>query len=143
MTDVKRMAKILKLNKVDGTVIHHCALVTKWLSQQKITARIIHGYCISPGEICEHYWVRTEPEGLDIDIGFEVACLWNPDLGTLKTFLSEDFPVGLKGPDGKEPDVLRQEDNQRLFELYETAPKTFWAEAPQSVKTFSVNKFTR
>lgn len=138
--DVKRMAKILKLNKVDGTVVHHCALVVKALAQQRIKARIIHGYCISPGEICEHYWVRTEEEGLDIDIGYELACLYNTELMALQTVLAEDFPVGLKGHDGKEPEVLRQADNQRLFELYETDPKSFWSEAPMSVRTFLVSK---
>lgn len=138
--DVKRMAKILKLNKVDGTVVHHCALVVKALAQQRIKARIIHGYCISPGEICEHYWVRTEEEGLDIDIGYELACLYNAELMALQTVLAEDFPVGLKGHDGKEPEVLRQADNQRLFELYETDPKSFWSEAPMSVRTFLVSK---
>ena len=141
MADVKRMAKLLKLNKVEGTVVHHCALVVKYLTQKKIDARIIHGYCISPGEICEHYWVRVEPEGMDIDIGYELACLWSPELMALQTVLSEEFPVGLKGQDGKEPDVLRQDDNQRLLELYETDPKTFWFEAPMSVKAFSVAKF--
>lgn len=143
MADVKRMAKIMKLNNVDGTVVHHCAIVVKYLTQKRINARIIHGYCISPGEICEHYWVRVNPEGLDLDIGYELACLWNPELMTLQTVLTEDFPVGLKGPDGKEPDVLRQEDNQILFELYETDPKTFWFDAPMKVKSFLVSKFSR
>lgn len=112
----------------------------KYLAAQKIGARVVHGYCISAGEICEHYWIRTEPDGLDLDIGFELACLYSPELLALKTVLLEDFPVGLKDQDGKEPDVLRQEDNQRLFELYETDPKTFWREAPINVRNFSINK---
>ena len=112
----------------------------KYLAAQKIEARVVHGYCISPNEICEHYWIKTEPDGLNLDIGYELACLYSPELMALKMVLLEEFPVGLKDQDGKEPEVLRQEDNQRLFELYDTDPKTFWREAPLNVRTFSINK---
>lgn len=139
--DIKRMAKVLKLNKIEGSPVHHCALLVKYLTRQRIDAKIVHGYCISPGEICEHYWVRVEPEGLDLDIAYELACLWNPDLASMQVVLAEEFPVGLKDQDGKEPEVLRQEENQRLFELYETDPRTFWFESPMSVRSFLVNKF--
>jgi len=134
--DVKRIAMRMKLHKISGSVVHHCAVLKKLLYEKGIKSSVIHGYCISPGEICEHYWVRTDVEGLDLDIGYELACLYNPDLASLKTVLSEDFPEGLKDADGKEPEVLRQEDNQRLFELYETDPVTFWKEAPKDVRTF-------
>jgi len=50
--------------------------------------------------------------------------------------LSDEFPPGLKDANGKEPMVLRQEDNTRLFELYETDPVTFWKDAPKDVRTF-------
>jgi hypothetical protein len=62
--------------------------------------------------------------------------MYNPELVSLKTFLADEFPPGLKDANGKEPDVLRQEDNQRLFELYDTDPVTFWKEAPKCVRTF-------
>jgi hypothetical protein len=138
--DLKRIAQRMKLNKIGGTVVHHCAVLMKYLGAQKIEARVVHGYCISSGEICEHYWVKTEPDGLDLDIGYELACLYSPELMALKTVLLEDFPVGLKDREGREPEVLRQEDNQRLFELYETDPKTFWREAPLTVRNFSIHK---
>jgi hypothetical protein len=128
--DVKRLAMRMKLHKVEGTVVHHCAILKKILAEKSIAARVVHGYCVSPGEICEHYWVRTEDEGLDLDIGYELACLYNPDLASLRTVLLEDFPVELEGTE-----VLRQEDNQRLFELYETDQVTFWKESPKSVRT--------
>jgi hypothetical protein len=134
--DVKRIAMRMKLHKISGSVVHHCAVLKKLLYEKGIKSSVIHGYCISPGEICEHYWVRTDVEGLDLDIGYELACLYNPDLASLKTVLSEDFPEGLKDADGKEPEVLRQEDNHRLFELYETDPVTFWKEAPKDVRAF-------
>ena len=129
--DLKRLAMRMKLNKVEGSVVHHCAIVKKLLKEDGIDARIVHGYCVSPSEVCEHYWVRTEDEGLDLDIGYELACLYTPELKGMRTFLSEEYPVELK-----DVDVLRQEDNTRLFELYETDPVTFWKEAPKSVKIF-------
>jgi hypothetical protein len=136
MVDLKRMAQRMKLHKIEGTVVHHCALLVKFLAEEGIASKVIHGYCVSPNEICEHYWVRVEPEGLDMDIGYELACMYSPELMALKTVLSEDFPVGLKDRNGKEPEVLRHEDNQRLFELYETQPKAFWNESPKNVRTF-------
>jgi len=128
MDIVKRTAQRLKMHKIGGTVIHHCAILKKILPGK---SRIIHGYCVSPGEICEHYWLRTE-DGLDLDIGFELACLYSPELGELKTFLTEDFPEG----NWEGVEVLRHEDNNRLFELYETDPTTFWKEAPKNVRAF-------
>jgi hypothetical protein len=134
--DIKRLAMRMKLNKVNGTVVHHCAILKKILKEQGIKSTIIRGYCISPGEVCEHYWVRTDDEGLDFDIGYELACLYSPDLKTMTKFLSEEFPEGLKDAQGKEPEVLRQEDNQRLFELHNTDPVTFWKESPKGVQIF-------
>jgi hypothetical protein len=129
--DLKRLALRMKLNKVDCSVVYHCAIVKKLLKEQGIDARVIHGYCVSPSEVCEHFWVRTEDEGLNLDIGYELACLYTPELKDMRTFLTEEFPVELK-----DVEVLRQEDNTRLFELYETDPVTFWKEAPKSVKIF-------
>jgi hypothetical protein len=132
MFDLKRLAQRLKLHKIEGTVVHHCAILVKILG----TGRIVHGYAITPGEVCEHYWVRVEPEGLDLDIGWEVACMHSPELAGMQIVLAEDFPEGLKDKDGKEPEILRQAQNKDLLELWQTDPKTFWNEAPKSVRTF-------
>ena len=126
----------MKLHKIEGTVVHHCAILVKILKAEEIMARIVHGYAITPGEVCEHFWVRIEPEGLDLDIGWEVACLHSPDLVGMRIVLSEEFPEGLKDKEGKEPEILRQHQNKDLLELWETDPKTFWNEAPKSVRTF-------
>ena len=134
--DLKRTTMKMKLRRLQGTVVHHCAIVKKLLAEQGIASKVVHGYCVSPGEICEHFWVRTEDEGLDLDIGLELARLYTPELMALQTVLMEDFPIGIKDKDGKEPEVLRQEDNTRLFELYETDPVSFWNEAPKDVRTF-------
>lgn len=136
MVDIKRLAQRLKIHKIEGTVVHHCAILVKILGSEGVKSRIVHGYAITPGEICEHYWVRVEPEGLDMDIGWEVACLHSPDLAEMRIVLAEEFPEGLKDKDGKEPEVLRQPQNKDLLELWETSPKTFWSEAPKSVRSF-------
>ena len=33
-------------------------------------------------------------------------------------------------------EVLKQPENQKLFEMYETNPVLFWKEAPKDVRTF-------
>ena len=129
--DLKRLAMTMKLRKISGTVVHHCAILRKILTESGITTRIIKGYCVSPGEVCEHYWVRTIDEGLDMDIGLELAKLYTPELADMRTMLIEEIPQDLAGIK-----VLKQEDNERLYELYESDPKTFWNEAPLDVKNF-------
>jgi len=129
--DVKRLAMLMKLRKVSGTVVHHCAILRKLMAESGIETKIVKGYCVSPGEVCEHYWVRTVEEGLDMDIGLELAKLYTPDLADMKTMLLEELPTELASIK-----VLKQEDNERLYELYETDPKTFWNEAPMDVRTF-------
>jgi hypothetical protein len=129
--DVRRLAMTMKLRKISGTVVHHCAILRRILAESGITTRIVKGYCVSPGEVCEHYWVRTLDEGLDMDIGLELAKLYTPDLVDMRTMLLEELP-----PDLSSIKVLKQDDNERLYELYETDPKTFWSEAPYDVRTF-------
>jgi len=129
--DVKRLAMLMKLRKVSGTVVHHCAILRKLMAESGIETKIVKGYCVSPGEVCEHYWVRTVEEGLDMDIGLELAKLYTPDLADMKTMLLETLPAELSSVK-----VLKQEDNERLYELYETDPKTFWNEAPIDVRKF-------
>jgi len=35
-------------------------------------------------------------------------------------------------------EVKKQPDNANLYDLYVTDPKTFWQEAPSSVRTFRI-----
>ena len=129
--DVKRLAMLMKLRKISGTVVHHCAILRKLMTEAGIETQIVKGYCVSPGEVCEHYWVRTVEEGLDMDIGLEIAKLYTPELADMRTMLLEELPVELSNVK-----VLKQEDNERLYELYQTDPKTFWNESPHDVRTF-------
>lgn len=133
--DVKRLAMLLKLRKIGGTVVHHCALLQKILKERGVPSKVVKGYCVSPGEVCEHYWVETLDEGLHMDIGLECAKLHSPELSTLRTMLLKEIPEELK-----DAEVLKQEDNERLFELLQTDPKTFWAESPYDVRTFTPGK---
>ena len=104
------------------------------MTEAGIETKLTKGFCVSPGEVCEHYWVRTVDEGLDMDIGLELAKLYSPELADMRTMLVEELPVELG-----HVKVLKQEDNERLYELYETDPKTFWSEAPNDVRTFRYN----
>ena len=130
MESVKRIAMRMKLRKVEGSVVHHCALLCRLLD---VKAHVVKGFCVSPGDVCEHYWVRTDEEGLDLDIGMAYATLFSPELATMQTVLLEEIP-----PELASIEVKKQEDNATLYELYTTDPKTFWQEAPTSVRTFRI-----
>jgi len=132
---VTRLALRLKVHQVSGAVVHHVALLKKALDQKGITSRMIKGYCVieDTKEACEHYWLRTE-EGLDLDIGFAVARLKNPELMALEPVLLESLPPGLNRSDAEETRILVE--NRHLFELFESDPKVFWREAPRDVSTF-------
>lgn len=129
--DLKRLAMLMKLRRLSGTVVHHCAILRKLMSEAGVETKLVKGFCVSPGEVCEHYWVRTVDEGLDMDIGLELAKLYSPELADMRTMLLEELPVELG-----HVKPLKQEDNERLYELYVTDPKTFWNEAPNDVRTF-------
>lgn len=128
---VRRLAMRMKLHRLRGGVVHHCALLRRMLDLQGIKTELVKGFCVSPGDVCEHYWVRTVPSGLNLDIGYEVACLYTPELKDLQVMLLDSIPPELAGIE-----VKRQEDHARLFELYQTDPKTFWDETPVDVRRF-------
>lgn len=130
MESVKRIAMRMKLRKVEGTVVHHCAILCKLLD---VKAHVVKGFCVSPGDVCEHYWVRTDAEGLDLDIGMAYATLFSPELETMRTVLLEEIPPELTGVE-----VKKQPDNALLYDLYVSDPKTFWKEAPVTVRTFRI-----
>ena len=132
---VTRLALRLKVHQVGGAMVHHVAILKKALDRKGVTSRMIKGYCVveDTKEACEHYWIRTE-EGLDLDIGFAVARLKNPELMVLEPVLLEILPLGLIRSDAEETRILNE--NHRLFELFESDPKEFWREAPRDVSTF-------
>lgn len=130
MESVKRIAMRMKLRKVEGSVVHHCAILCKLLD---VKAHVVKGFCVSPGDVCEHYWVRTDAEGLDLDIGMAYATLFSPELATMRTVLLEEIP-----PELATIEVKKQPDNANLYDLYVSDPKTFWQEAPVSVRTFRI-----
>lgn len=133
---VHRLALRLKLNKVTGTVVHHAALLRKHLDQQGIQSALVKGFCVieDTKEACEHFWVRAE--GLDLDIGFRLASLKNPELMALRPVLLEYLPPGLTRSDLEE--ILIRDENNRLYDLYQSDPKAFWREAPRDVASFPV-----
>lgn len=139
---VRRLALRLKLHNVGGNVVHHVALLKRALDFQGIQSQMVKGYCViqETGEACEHYWIRVDTGDpnfpLDLDIGFAVAKLRNPELMALNPVLLETLPPGLNRSDKDE--TMIREENDRLFELYQSDSKAFWREAPKDVVTFSV-----
>jgi len=135
--DLRRIALRIKMHNVSGNVVHHNALLKRFLDQKGVKCELVKGYCViaETKEACEHCWVRTD-SGLDLDLSFEVAKLKSPELQALYPALLESIEgiPNLIRSDEKEF-VIRHE-NERLFELFQRDPKAFWREAPQDVRDF-------
>jgi hypothetical protein len=139
LTDlVHRTALRIKLNKVGGSIIHHIALLKRGLENSKIQCVMVKGYCVIPQtkEACTHYWLRETESGLDLDVGFAVACLRTPELAAIHPVLLEELPEGMTRSDENETEITSE--NQVLFDLYHKDIKEFWRVAPSDVKGFSV-----
>ena len=135
---VQRTALRLKLNKVTGGVVHHVALLKRGLEKQGFTCVMVKGFCVIPQtrEACAHYWVREVDTGLDLDIGFAVACMKTPELTAIHPVLLEELPEGLERSDMEE--VMIRSENEALYDLYQKDPKEFWRQAPVDVRNFSI-----
>jgi len=140
---VHRLALRLKMHNVSGSIVHHVALLKKAIDQTGAKSHMMKGYCVIPetNEACEHYWVRIDTGDpdlpLDLDVGFAVAKLRSPELMALHPVLLETLPEGLNRSDKEE--LMIRDENQRLFELYQSNSKAFWREAPKDVASFRVN----
>lgn len=141
-TDLRRLALRIKLHNVSGNVVHHAAILKRFLDQKGVKSEMIKGFCViaETKEACEHYWVRTE-EGLDLDIGFEVAKLRSPDLQALHPALLESIEGMPNLTRSDEKEFVIRHENERLFDLLERDPKAFWREAPQDVKAFQMTRY--
>jgi hypothetical protein len=146
--DLRRLALRIKLHNVSGNVVHHVAILKRFLDQKRIQSQVVKGYCVIPEtkEACEHYWVRVatgeDPSllpGLDLDIGFEVAKLRNCELQALHPVLLESIEETPNLTRSDEKEFVIRHENERLFELFQRDPKAFWREAPQDVKAFQMN----
>ena len=133
---VKQAALRLKIHNVPGTVIHHLALLKRSLDQKGAKTVMVKGWCVieQTKEACEHYWIRDEETGLDMDLGFAVAKLRTPELAALHPVLLESLPPGLTRSDSEE--TLIRAENSRLFDLFQENPKAFWRESPREVASF-------
>jgi len=133
---VKQAALRLKIHNVPGTVIHHLALLKRSLDQKGAKTVMVKGWCVieQTKEACEHYWLRDEETGLDMDLGFAVAKLRTPELAALHPVLLESLPPGLTRSDSEE--TLIRAENSRLFDLFQENPKAFWRESPREVTSF-------
>lgn len=129
MESVKRLALRMKIRKLTGTVVHHCAILVKMLDREGIRATIVKGWAVADGEVCEHYWVKTTDEEFNMDVGYELACLFTPELKGVTPVLLTELPDGFK-------QVSEENDNGRLHALYMSDPAAFWREAPGDVRGF-------
>jgi len=135
---VRRTALRIKMYKVTGGVVHHVALLKRGLENQRVSCKMMKGFCVIPQtkEACVHYWVRETSTGLDFDIGFAVACLKTPELSAIHPVLLEELPEGFERSDMEE--VMIRTHNESLFDLYHKDPKEFWRLAPDDVRNFSI-----
>ena len=132
---MNRVALRLKLHSVSGSVMHHVAILKRVLDTQGIPVKVKRGFCVIPQtkEACAHYWLQTD-EGLDLDVAFKVATLKSPELMSFNPVLLETLPEGMTRSDANE--LLIRDENERLFDLFHTDPRKFWAEAPRDVASF-------
>ena len=133
---VKHAALRIKIHNVPGTVIHHLALLKRSLDQKGTKTVMVKGWCVieQTKEACEHYWLRNEETGLDMDLGFAVAKLRTAELAALHPVLLESLPPGLTRSDSEETRI--RVENSRLYDLFQENPRAFWRESPREVASF-------
>jgi hypothetical protein len=117
----KRFALRLKLHKVDGTIVHHNALLRRIIPK----GQLVQGYSLCDNEACWHCWV-VDAQGEIFDVGKQ--------LGIQYTY-SDHVPEGYK-----EMEHEMIEKNKKLYQLYIDDPIKFWKQAPTKVKNFSALK---
>lgn len=120
MDPVKRFTLRLKLHKVEGTVVHHNALLKRTIPDSKL----VQGYVLSnDGSACWHCWVQ-DSAGNRYDVASTLSALFE---------YSETLPDGFK-----EMQHENITSNKELYAVYTENQKTFWDQAPVSVKKFKV-----
>ena len=142
---MERLALRLKIRNVSGTVVHHAAILKRALDHQGTRCEMVKGFCVIPEtkEACEHYWIRVDTgadQFLNLDVGFEVAKLKNPELQALHPVLltTLESHLGTLIRSDENEFAIRRE-NERLFELFQRDPKAFWRESPRDVREFRSN----
>jgi hypothetical protein len=142
--DLRRVALRIKMHNVSGNVVHHNALLKRFLEQKGVKCELVKGFCVihETKEACEHYWVRVPLENsssfLDLDLSFEVAKLKSPELQALYPALLESIEGIPNLVRSDENEFVIRHENERLFELFQRDPKAFWHEAPQDVRAFQM-----
>jgi hypothetical protein len=131
---MERLAKRIKIYRISGTIVHHCALMMKLLEHQGKKPVMIKGWCVYGRDACNHYWVRDGD--INYDIGYEIGCLYNPDLKSWNPVLWETKPDGISFADEAEEDLKQEHKSQ--YELYHENKSAFWRNSPDDVKKFKV-----
>ena len=132
---MERLVKRMKLHRVSGTIVHHCALVIKYLEHEGHVANMVKGWCIYGPEVCTHYWV-TDKTGTVYDIGYQLGCLYNSELMAYTPVLTKVEPVGISFADANE--TALKAEHARQYELFHENRVSFWRESPSDVRAFKV-----
>jgi len=134
---VRKLSLGMKLHKVGGTVIHHQAILIRYLrTVHKLECELVEGYIMTgDNETCWHCWVEVGEQ--KYDIAWLIAGL--PDT---RNSLVREIPEGYERMDLKdERGRYVVDENMRLFQLFNTDEKKFWEEAPVAVKKFRYSKY--
>lgn len=130
---VRRLSLRIRLYKVGGTVIHHQALLARYLrTVKKVDCKLVDGFIVTgDNESCWHCWIELG-DGSKQDITYHIA-----DIPDTRASLVHQVPDGVVRVDlADERGRMIVDENMRLFDLFQSDEKKFWSEAPPNVKSF-------
>ena len=127
MEHAQRFVNLLRLHRVQASVVYQCALFQSYLKRRGIKSEVVKGYVnIASQGCCRHFWVHTDDE--DIDIATMLGTRIAPEMTKFIMTLSEE-PSGSRF-DLDEESARIVADNESCYELFTKNPKQFWAESP-------------
>jgi hypothetical protein len=134
---IRKLSLGMKLHKVGGTVIHHQAILVRWLRQvQKLDCELVDGYVLTgDNESCWHCWVEAGDK--KYDIAWLIANLPDTRNSLVRQIPEHCERMDLKDERGR----YVVDENMRLFDLFNSDEKKFWEEAPDTVKKFRYSKY--
>jgi hypothetical protein len=120
----KRIALRLKLRKVEGSIVHHNAILAR-----ASKGKLVEGYVLCIKQACWHCWVDKDGERMDV---------YSQMPGAIPFEYSETIPEGYE-------EMIHEniDENKRAFKLYQENPKQFWKDAPKKVREFKYGQVDR
>ena len=116
----KRLALKLRLNKIDD-----CGISASLLLHESIkNSTLVQGYFTIQGETCWH--VVVSHEDTILDMGYQLACLQDPEFLKCPVSFSRDEPESYK----KNDDIIKQ------WDLYQSDRRAYWKQTSKKVREF-------